>query len=85
VTAAAEVPGGEEAPGEEEVTVAAPVTLTKDMDGLVSLTFGPMTVEDLALTIQQLGTPEGNESFVRALTDGLKVSNAEARAKGDLS
>lgn len=65
------------ADGEAEDVITAPVSLKSHDDGQVSLTFGPMSVEDLAITLQQLGTEEGNREFVDTLIRALKEKKAE--------
>ena len=56
---------------EETVNITMPMTIANVGDGLVTLTFGPATPEDLTDALIALGTPEGQESFAEQMSAGL--------------
>ena len=62
---------------EGKETVTMPMTIANVGDGLVTLTFGPATPEDLTDALIALGTPEGQESFAEQMAAGLAGSGED--------
>lgn len=63
--------------GVEEVRIDAPVLLSRDGDGLLTLSFGPMTAKNLGLMMAHLGTPEGNADFHECLKSEIEKAAEE--------
>lgn len=56
---------------EQSDTVEAPVEFAITADGLASLRFGPMPIDDLTALMESLSTPEGSVEFARQLKEGV--------------
>ena len=64
----------------EEGAVLVPVKVDVDDQGLMTLAFGPLPADELALALQYLASEEGRESFLESLKAKLARMQAEREA-----
>lgn len=70
---------------EDDETIATPVRLDIELnDGadLVTLSFGPMPIDNLLAMLGYLGSEEGSASFQEGLANALEANLAEQKATG---
>lgn len=70
--------------GQADERAYAPVALEFSGNGEVTLSFGPMSIDDLLVMIAALGTPEGNDDFItRLLGELARFVQATTKKRGD--
>lgn len=70
--------------GQADEQAYAPVALEFSGNGEVTLSFGPMSIDDLLAMIAALGTPEGNGDFTTQLLEELaRFVQATTKKRGD--